>query len=375
MAVGFPTKVDYATGDVLSAGNMNDLSGTVNLLESAQYAAGKNKIINGDFGINQRAFTSVTTNGTYTFDRWALSVGSAGGTATFTPQTFTLGAAPVAGYEGKNFAQIVSASQSAAGDYAGTYQRIEGVRSFAGQTVTISFYAKASAGTPNINVTAEQFFGMGGSATVVTSSTVQTITTSWVRYSFNIAIPSISGKTIGTGNEYLGFYFFTSTGTTLTALGYGTGVGLQNATFGFWGVQIEAASSASPFQTATGTVQGELAACQRYYFRYKADLSFRFLGTGQCFGTTTGATAFKYPVTMRTRPTALEQSGTASNYAVLNSTGSATACSAVPTYDGATTNEFGWVGFTVASGLTAGNATAMLSNNTPLAYLGWSAEL
>ena len=70
MAVGFPTYVNYATGDVLSATNMNDLSGTVNLLQSAQYAAGKNKIINGDCNINQRSFTSTTTGATYGFDRF-----------------------------------------------------------------------------------------------------------------------------------------------------------------------------------------------------------------------------------------------------------------------------------------------------------------
>lgn len=32
MAAGFPAKADYATGDVLTAANMNDLSGTVNLI-------------------------------------------------------------------------------------------------------------------------------------------------------------------------------------------------------------------------------------------------------------------------------------------------------------------------------------------------------
>lgn len=32
MAAGWPTKANYATGDVLSATNMNDLSGTVNLI-------------------------------------------------------------------------------------------------------------------------------------------------------------------------------------------------------------------------------------------------------------------------------------------------------------------------------------------------------
>jgi hypothetical protein len=33
MAIGFPVKADYTTGDVLSAANMNDLSGTLNYLD------------------------------------------------------------------------------------------------------------------------------------------------------------------------------------------------------------------------------------------------------------------------------------------------------------------------------------------------------
>ena len=76
---------------------------------------------------------------------------------------------------------------------------------------------------------------------------------------------------------------------------------------------------------------------------------------------------------MRIAPTALEQSGTASNYRVLNATGSGVTCSAVPTFSAATTESVS-VNFTVASGLVAGNAGYGLPL-TSAAYLGWSAEL
>jgi len=42
-------------------------------------------------------------------------------------------------------------------------------------------------------------------------------------------------------------------------------LGLQNVTIDFWGIQLEAGSTATPFQTATGNPASELAAC-KYYF-------------------------------------------------------------------------------------------------------------
>lgn len=226
------------------------------------FTAGKNKIINGDFFVNQRGFTTTSTSNTYGFDRWFI--GFSGGTVTYSAQTFTLGSAPVAGYEGTNFARVVTASQSAAGDFAYLQQRMENVRTFAGQTVTVSFWAKAATGTPSVGVVLEQQFGTGGSGTVVTSGGTAAITTSWARYFKTISVPSLSGKTIGTGTVALNLGLMTSVGTTISAAGY-PAVGIQNATIDFWGVQVEAGNVATPFTTATGTIQGELAACQRYY--------------------------------------------------------------------------------------------------------------
>ena len=150
MAVGWPTKVTYANGDVYSASDVNDTNGTLNLLgASVAYAAGKNKIINGDFYVNQRNFTSVTATA-YGFDRWRYEFST--GTNTYSAQTFTPGTAPVAGYEAKNFAQMAISGQSATSAYNILGQRIEDVRTFAGQTVTFSVWAKASSGTPSIGL-------------------------------------------------------------------------------------------------------------------------------------------------------------------------------------------------------------------------------
>lgn len=366
MPVGFPTKVNYATGDVLSATNMNDLSGTVNLLESAQYAAGKNKIINGNFGINQRNFTSVTTTATYGFDRWLMQFSD--GTVTYTPQTFTPGAAPVAGYEAINFAQIVTTGQTLTTAFAQLSQRIEDVRTFAGQTVTFSFYAKANSGTPNIIVSLTQNFGSGGSpsASVATLGTVQAITTSWARYSFTIAVPSISGKTIGTtaNTSFLGAGIYVSGGSTSAA----PTVGIQTNTFQIWGVQIEAGSTASPFQTATGTLQGELAACQRYYTRFSNDSTFDFFASGLFASTTQGRVIFPLPVQMRVTPSTLDTGGA---FALSNGVVSLTATS--PTIGTATPNA-ATIYFTV-TGATASQPAMLISDNNATTYVGLSSEL
>ena len=218
----------------------------------APFVAGKNKIINGDFGIWQRG-TSFTnpSSGTYTADRWTQNGDGSGYTRVFSQQTFTPGSAPVAGYE---FAYYYQFAQTVAGS-GGTYcnfaiQRIEDARTFAGQTVTLSFWAKGDAARtfiPYFN----QTFGSGGSTAVFTAFSAVTVTTSWARYSVSITLPSVAGKTIVTSS--------------FNELGFSTNAQNITQTISLWGVQVEAGSVATPFTTASGTVQGELALCQRYY--------------------------------------------------------------------------------------------------------------
>jgi hypothetical protein len=349
MAIGFPVKADYATGDVLSAANMNDLSGTVNTLYSTQYAAGKNKIINGDFGIWQRG-TSFAAQ-LYCADRW---INGSDGTCTVTRETFTPATAPVAGYEGTFF---LRQTRTATGSFQILSQRIEDVRIFAGQTITLSFWAKADADVTNIPSNSQNF-GSGGSAQVTTIATGQTITTSWARYSYSIVVPSISGKTIGTGSNL-----------EIRPIRI---VDAVAHTVDIWGVQLEAGSVATAFQTATGTIQGELAACQRYYVRNTAGAAGQHFGNGNNQSTTVGVFIMEYPTQMRIAPTALEQSGTAGDYSIRHQATSTTA-SAVPAFESASLTK-GIFTITVASGLTAGNGSFARPVNST-AYLGWSAEL
>jgi len=272
------------------------------------FFAGKNKIINGDFGVNQRSFTSTTTTGTYGFDRWLLTASD--GTTTYSAQTFTTGAAPVAGYESTNFARLVTTGQTSSTAVSMLVQRIESSRTFANQTVTFSFWAKANSGTPKIAVEFDQSFGTGGGASsaVLTYAGQVTLSTSWARYSVTVALPSISGKTIG-NNDFLAANLYVSAGTSFNSR---TGsLGIQTNTFDVWGIQIESGSTATSFQTASGSTGGELDLCQRYYYRNTDASGVAYQGVGQAMSTTVVDAALVLPVTLRAIPFALDISNMA----------------------------------------------------------------
>jgi hypothetical protein len=363
----FPSKVNYATGDILTATDMNEIGQAINLLDGAQFAAGKNKIINGDFSINQRAFTSTTTNGVFTFDRF--STNAIDGTSTFTAQTFTLGSEPVAGYSSTNYMRLQSSGQTLTTALTSLAQKVENVGTFAGQTVTMSFYAKASAGTPNIAGFAAQNFGSGGSTTVNTGTTKKAITTSWARYSFTISIPSITGKTVGTGN-HIRFDAAISAGTDRNA--YTDSLGIQSVTVDIWGVQVEAAQTASPFQTATGTIQGELAACQRYYIRKTGVGAYSTPSFGHTSSTTTIETMDFLPVEMRIVPTAVDFGGSWQFVGMSASIGVTASSFTINT--ARSIKQVVSLDATVTA-TTANVVGKLRANNDAAAYIGYSSEL
>jgi hypothetical protein len=78
---------------------------------AAPFSAGKNKVINGDFGVWQRGTSfALASTSAYTCDRY---IGDAGSMSyTFSRQTFTAGTAPVAGYEGTYFYRALAVSGS-----------------------------------------------------------------------------------------------------------------------------------------------------------------------------------------------------------------------------------------------------------------------
>jgi hypothetical protein len=344
-----------------------DSSTSTGLRYQANFAAGKNAILNGDFRINQRAFTSTTSSG-YNFDRWTMS--RVNGTVTVSTQTFTLGAAPVAGYEGTNFCRVDVTGQSAAGDLAIETQFIESVRSFAGQTVTVSLWAKTNAAA-DFALNFYQYFGTGGSPSSVVEVTGQktATTTNWTRYSFTFAIPSISGKTIGTNNnDYLALRIWASAGSTYNS--QTDSLGTQTVTLDIWGVQVEAGSTATAFQTATGTIQGELAACQRYYFRRSGGSLQMVANSAVAYNSTTSSAYIQPPQVMRAIPTSFDAANI--GYVQYDEAGPYPLSSLV--LNGVRSTESLINIYGTVSGVTAGRFGSW-AGTAAGAYLGFSAEL
>ena len=205
---------------------------------------GKNLVINGSFAVSQRNSSFSAPNGTYTLDRMRCS--QANSADTISQQTFTAGQTDVPGSP-KNYLRFAFGAATA---NRVLETRIEDVYTLSGQSITLSFYAKASAAhTSTIEMT--QNFGSGGSSDAAFGTQSYDITTSWQRFEFTVSCPSISGKTIGAGN-YLSAAFIRS-------LSAGPSINVDIAL-----LQLEVGSVATYFDHSES--HGEtLAKCQRYY--------------------------------------------------------------------------------------------------------------
>jgi hypothetical protein len=317
--------------------------------------AGKNKIVNGDFGIWQRGTSfSNPSSSAYTGDRWQVSHNGTGATRTISQQTFTPGTAPVAGYEANFFYRYALTVVGTGNTYQLIQQPIEDVRTFAGQTVTLSFWAKAGS-SATIQTDFDQYFGSGGSSDVYSAQASHSVTTSWTRFSQTVTLGTMTGKTIGAGS-FLAPRILPAAATTIT--------------LDIWGVQLEYGSKATPFETATGTLQGELAACQRYYYRH-AEGASQSIGIGTYYDATTLLTLVQLPVTMRTTPT-VDQVNQTNYFQVVRNSG--TDDFNLFTSISRASNKAVTIDCTSNISGTAGQAGIVMTNNAS-SYLGFIAEL
>lgn len=343
----------------------------------------RNRIINGDMRIDQRnnGVAVTPTGSVFLLDRWSVALAAA------SKLTFQQVVDAPAGT--KNSLKVTVAAQyapSVSNQFA-VLTKIEGVDVTDMQlglataaTITTSLWVKGSvAGTYSCFLT--------NAASNRSYIGTIAVTTSWVRQSvvltcdtagawatdnttgltFGIDLGSGSGLN-GTAGAWAGS-FLTRTSGSVTFVNQVAG-----STLNITGVQLELGSTATPFEFRPYSV--ELALCQRYYFRYSASdtsASEGTLGVGFAQSPTAGRALINFPVKMRTTPTSLEQSGTATDYRVILGSLGSTVCSAVPIFSNASAFS-GDVSWTVASVATT-NQPAFFNFNASGGYLGWSAEL
>jgi hypothetical protein len=330
-----------------------DSSTSTGLRYSANYAAAKNKILNSDFFIWQRG-TSFTADG-YTTDRFALRL--SGATATVSRQSFTVGQTDVS----QNPTYFLRLAVTTADNACRVETLLEDVINSSSKTFTISFWAKGTnpAGG-SLEIMGRQEFGSGGSTAVNTSAGTITLTTSWQRFTKTFTFPSISGKTLGANNAY-GIDIRQPVGDTGTAAW----------TLDLANVQLEEGSVATAFQTATGNLANELAACQRYYQRFTAtDSAYQGLSNwGSAISTTGVLATLALKSTMRVKPTSIDYS----TIALTPDNGTVIGVSSV-TLSGSSGTDFAFAGFN-ATGLTQYRPYFAIANNSTSAYVGVSSEL
>jgi hypothetical protein len=270
----------------------------------------RNKIINGNMVIDQRnAGASVTpADGAYTLDRWQYQASQA---SKFTVQQNAASVTPPTGFSNYLGATVAASVSVGSGDYFGLLQRIEGFNfadmawgTASASPITVSFWVRSSlTGT------------FGGSLrnsaqnrsypfTYIISSA-----NTWEQKTVTIA-GDTSGTWVGaTNGTGLQVWFALGTGSTysgtsgawaganyLSATGATSVVATNGATFYITGVQLEAGTTASPFEYRQYGTEFQL--CQRY---------FSLMAGGGACGTAESnnraSVTYQFSVPMRTAPT------------------------------------------------------------------------
>jgi hypothetical protein len=357
MAVGLPLKTTYADGDVYSASDVNDTNGTINQNVNP-FTAGKNGFLNSAMQVWQRGTSVAVPASTlaYTADRFIVSTPAACASTISRQLTSDTTNLPFIQY----CARVQrNSGQTGAGflDFTQMFETANSVR-YAGQTVTLSFYARRGANysaTSNL-LTVRVFTGTGtdqsvyagytGSAQPVDSSA--TLTTTWQRFTFTFAIAA------------------TATEISVALTNVTTGTAGADDYFEITGVQLELGSVATPFSRNGATIQGELAACQRYYIRLN-DSSNALMANGNARNTTGTNLLCNLPTSMRVRPTSIEFTSLQISDGVTNYLVTALT-------SGLGNQSQQYLDATVASGLTQFRPM-YLQQNGATGYVAFSAEL
>ena len=270
-----------------------DSAATTGLRYSATPSA-SNPILNSAFQVWQRGTSISQTASTvpYTADRWQAYNGANQANTISRQATGDTTNLPNIQYNAR-FQR--NSGQTGTAD-TGLFQSMESVNSipFAGKTVTVSFYARRGSNysaTSNL-LNSNLYTGTGTDQNILTGYTgsgvpgaqTNTLTTTWQRFTMSVFIAS-------TVTEIALGFFYAPTGTAST-----------NDYFDLTGVQIDIGSVALPFRTYAATIQGELAACQRYLPAFRGEYSPL---NGWFTSTTNGNWVYNFAVPARVAPTGI----------------------------------------------------------------------
>jgi hypothetical protein len=339
-----------ANGETLVA----DSSTSTGLRYQGTQNAGKNAIINGGMDIWQRgtSFAGGTVLGAYSADRWGFYRGGAAGGATWSRQT--------SGLDNIQYSmRLQRDSGNTSTQYVAIWSALENSDSlrFAGKTVTLSFWAKVGANfsgggvmTAILNTgtgTNEAPYSFTGSVTAI--SATPSVTTSWQRFTYTATLAT-SAKQIAVQMLY-----------------YPTGTAGANDWLEVTGVQLELGSVATEFLRTGATIQGELAACQRYYQRFTGT-AYGPYALAYATSTTNAYVVMAFQTQMRTSPTVLDYSNLAIDFSGV----SASAVSVLAASQGSSA-AYGMNATT--TGLTQFRTYDLCNNNSTSGYIGFGAEL
>jgi hypothetical protein len=352
-----------------------DSSTSTGLRYQENFAAGLNKLINGAMQIDQRNNGATSTaSGVFTVDRFEFNASQA---TKFTWGQNYGGVTPPAGFSKYLGFKTTTAVTIGSGDYFFFGQKIEGQNvadlafgTASAKTITLSFYVYSSlTGTfggavGNSAGTRSYPFSYSISAadtwerktiTIAGDTSGTWLTTNGIGLKLWLGL-GVGSTFAGTAGAWESADRFSSTGATSV-------VGTLNATFYITGAMIQSGSVATAFQTATGTIQGELAACQRYLPSYDNTASSNngWL-SGYAYGTNTSIFIVPFPVTARVNPTGITVSGTINAFALNTSTG------VTPTFDAAGINS---AAILASHTITAGQGARMgITSGAKLLFTG-----
>lgn len=258
--------------------------------------AGRNLLHNGMSNVAQRGAGPFTANGVYTLDRWLIGLVSSDTISVTQAALADADRSAISDESAINAMQLVTVGS--VGGSALIAQRIESLRRLSNKTITASFWAKASSGTPKIGIGYSQNFGSGGSPSASVTGNLgvtANLSTTWTRYTITASLPSASGKTFGStaNTDFTELSLFTSAGNADARAG---GIGQQSSTVLLWGLQLEIAGAATAVEARDP--MRELQLCQRFFQYHQNVIISCVAGSGANF-----FSDFPFPVTMRAAPT------------------------------------------------------------------------